>query len=176
MYLSPEFTDSWCVDKWGRIYIGPVVIVSISKDSQRYQGREIDQNGEEGNLTRMLPPSHLKVFSEPESIILDKKGRYGEDLYLVEQSNHEHIWLPAEYVPSHLIEEYKENQLLGKIWNDVKETEYQKILKEVEEEENRLIQQQQRINRKKDALLKWQQQRYNLISNLEEDFNIPLEE
>ncbi len=171
MYLSPDHTEQKIVDKWGRIYQGPITIIRISPDGQRYVGQEDSVEDVEGNFTRDLPPSHLKLVADPERIIMEKEVKKNEWIYLVQYSDGNRLWIHEDSIQHEMLIEWKENQLLQKTWDQVKEKEYVKLSKQIQQQEVMLQQQQQQLQRRKSTLENWKSNREN-----SENIEIELEE
>jgi hypothetical protein len=128
MYLRREYLDGH-LSKWEPSYRGPVLLKR--KDANgNFIGVEEDTDLE----TRPLPPSHMKPYSEPITILEKRKNPIGDSTwnYKVVFDDDETMWIDGDYLTETLIKEYKENVSLAKAKAKGidKKAEQRRILKE----------------------------------------------
>ena len=146
MYLRREYADKTSVGKWLPCYLGPIIITEMDKRGN-YRGVEIDTD----LLTRWMPPSHLKVFSEM-VLVLDKRPNpYSGESYnfLVEYDDETRLWTEAEYIQKILLKEYSEKKALTRFY---KETETQK-LRRVKDFEERILRRESELKKEREQLM-----------------------
>ena len=173
MYLSPQYADGNVNDKWAPVYLGPATIISRTRD--RYQCQEdIDEvTSGGGSMTRALPPSHIKIFTKPERIVSQKRGRFNELIYLIQHSNDDELWTPAEYASNNLINQWNEQQMLAEAESNISKKKIDRIQKEMNKTEIDLRNAQERLARQQLIL-----ERNNMTRNnhFDEDIQINLSE
>ena len=145
MYLDPLYTEQKITNHWGRIYIGPITITEINRNKGRYRGWEDIDESDGQNLTRWLPPSHLKPYAKMEAITEEKKGLHREQLYLVKYFNGEQVWVNTTTVPESLKKTYQQQLLLQRGHQRTQQQQQQKLQQQLAEmqHQHQQLQQQQ---------------------------------
>jgi hypothetical protein len=143
MYLKRESVDKKIGSgKMNPIYAGPMTIMQTNS-SGHFRGIDHSTNGN----TRVLPPTHLKLFAEMRKVKEEYKEKNKETAYLVEYSNGEEDLVEKSYIPKSLLNDFKIRERLQQTEGRIEETKNRK-----EDLRQKQIQLTEEIEKKKKEL------------------------